>query len=34
MAGELFNRHAGVKMLHVRHKGNAQAIVDVHDRAP
>lgn len=29
MAGELFNRHVGVKMLHVPYKGNAQAIVDV-----
>ncbi|MBI2296202.1 MAG: tripartite tricarboxylate transporter substrate binding protein [Betaproteobacteria bacterium] len=29
MAAELFNRHAGVKMLHVPYKGNAQAIVDV-----
>lgn len=29
MAGELFNRHVGVKMLHVPYKGNAQAIIDV-----
>jgi len=29
MAAELFNRHAGVKMLHVPYKGNAQAILDV-----
>jgi tripartite-type tricarboxylate transporter receptor subunit TctC len=29
MAAELFNRHVGVKMLHVPYKGNAQAIVDV-----
>ena len=29
MASELFNRHVGVKMLHVPYKGNAQAIVDV-----
>ena len=29
MAAELFNRHAGVKMLHVPYKGNSQAIVDV-----
>jgi tripartite-type tricarboxylate transporter receptor subunit TctC len=29
MAAELFNRHAGVKMLHVPYKGNAQAIIDV-----
>ena len=29
MAAELFNRHAGLKMLHVPYKGNAQAIVDV-----
>lgn len=29
MAAELFNRHAGVKMLHIPYKGNAQAIVDV-----
>jgi tripartite-type tricarboxylate transporter receptor subunit TctC len=29
MASELFNRQAGVKMLHVPYKGNAQAIVDV-----
>jgi tripartite-type tricarboxylate transporter receptor subunit TctC len=28
-AAELFNRHAGVKMLHVPYKGNAPAIVDV-----
>ena len=29
MATELFNRQAGVKMLHVPYKGNAQAIIDV-----
>jgi tripartite-type tricarboxylate transporter receptor subunit TctC len=29
MAAELFNRRAGLKMLHVPYKGNAQAIVDV-----
>ena len=29
IAAELFNRHAGLKMLHVPYKGNAQAIVDV-----
>jgi tripartite-type tricarboxylate transporter receptor subunit TctC len=29
MAAELFNRQAGLKMLHVPYKGNAQAIVDV-----
>ena len=29
MATELFNRQAGVKMLHVPYKGNSQAIVDV-----
>jgi tripartite-type tricarboxylate transporter receptor subunit TctC len=29
MAAELFNRHAGLKMLHVPYKGNAQAIIDV-----
>lgn len=29
MAAELFNSHAGVRMLHVPYKGNAQAIVDV-----
>lgn len=29
MAAELFSRHAGLKMLHVPYKGNAQAIVDV-----
>lgn len=29
MAAELFNRHAGLRMLHVPYKGNAQAIVDV-----
>lgn len=29
MAAELFTRHAGLKMLHVPYKGNAQAIVDV-----
>jgi tripartite-type tricarboxylate transporter receptor subunit TctC len=29
MASELFNRQAGVTMLHVPYKGNAQAIVDV-----
>jgi tripartite-type tricarboxylate transporter receptor subunit TctC len=29
MAAELFNRHTGVKMLHVPYKGNSQAIVDV-----
>jgi tripartite-type tricarboxylate transporter receptor subunit TctC len=28
-AAELFNKHAGVKMLHVPYKGNAPAIVDV-----
>ena len=29
MAAELFSLHAGLKMLHVPYKGNAQAIVDV-----
>jgi tripartite-type tricarboxylate transporter receptor subunit TctC len=29
IAAELFNRHAGVKMLHVPYKGNSQAIIDV-----
>ncbi|MBI3043721.1 MAG: tripartite tricarboxylate transporter substrate binding protein [Betaproteobacteria bacterium] len=29
MAAELFSSHAGLKMLHVPYKGNAQAIVDV-----
>lgn len=29
MAVELFNRQAGVKMLHVPYKGNSQALVDV-----
>jgi len=29
IAGELFNRHAKVTMLHVPYKGNSQAIVDV-----
>ena len=29
MAAELFNRHVGLKMLHVPYKGNAQAIVDI-----
>ena len=29
MAGALFSRHAGLNMLHVPYKGNAQAIVDV-----
>ena len=29
IAGELFNRHAKVMMLHVPYKGNSQAIVDV-----
>jgi tripartite-type tricarboxylate transporter receptor subunit TctC len=29
IAAELFNRHAGLRMLHVPYKGNAQAIVDV-----
>ena len=29
MAAALFSRHAGLKMLHVPYKGNAQAIVDV-----
>jgi len=29
MAGELFSRQAGIKMLHVPYKGNSQAIVDV-----
>ncbi|HYC44982.1 MAG TPA: tripartite tricarboxylate transporter substrate binding protein [Burkholderiales bacterium] len=29
IAGELLSRHAGIKMLHVPYKGNAQAIVDV-----
>jgi len=29
MASELFNRQAGVQMLHVPYKGNSQAIVDV-----
>jgi tripartite-type tricarboxylate transporter receptor subunit TctC len=28
-AAELFNQRAGVKMLHVPYKGNAQAIVDI-----
>src|SRR5713101_100353 len=29
MAAELFNRQAGVKMLHVPYKGNSQALIDV-----
>lgn len=29
MAGELFSRQVGIKLLHVPYKGNAQAIVDV-----
>jgi tripartite-type tricarboxylate transporter receptor subunit TctC len=29
IAAELFNRHAGIKMLHVPYKGNSQAIIDV-----
>ena len=29
IAGELLSRHAGIRMLHVPYKGNAQAIVDV-----
>jgi tripartite-type tricarboxylate transporter receptor subunit TctC len=29
MAAELFNRQAGIKMLHVPYKGNSQALVDV-----
>src|SRR5260221_3611535 len=29
MAGQLFNRQAGVTMLHVPYKGNSQALVDV-----
>jgi tripartite-type tricarboxylate transporter receptor subunit TctC len=29
MAAELFNGYAGIRMLHVPYKGNAQAIVDV-----
>ena len=29
MAAELFSRQAGIRMLHVPYKGNAQAIVDV-----
>jgi tripartite-type tricarboxylate transporter receptor subunit TctC len=29
MAAELFNRHVGIRMLHVPYRGNAQAIVDV-----
>src|SRR5256885_7336823 len=29
MAAELFNRQAGVTMLHVHYKGNSQALVDV-----
>jgi tripartite-type tricarboxylate transporter receptor subunit TctC len=29
MAAELFNRQAGVRMLHVPYKGNSQALVDV-----
>jgi len=29
IAAELFGRHAGLKMLHVPYKGNAQAVVDV-----
>src|SRR5256885_14741429 len=29
MAAELFNRQAGVTMLHVPYKGNSQALVDV-----
>ena len=29
LAAELFNRQAGLKMLHVPYKGNAQAMIDV-----
>ena len=29
MAAELFSRQAGIRMLHVPYKGNAQAIVDI-----
>jgi len=29
MAGELFSRQAGIKMLHVPYKGNAPALIDV-----
>src|SRR5256885_17175037 len=29
MAAELFNRQAGVTMLHVPYKGNSQALIDV-----
>ena len=29
MAAELFNRQAGIKMLHVPYKGNSQALIDV-----
>jgi len=29
MAGELFSRQAGVRLLHVPYKGNSQALVDV-----
>src|SRR5882757_535335 len=29
MAAELFNRQAGIRMLHVPYKGNSQALVDV-----
>ena len=29
MAGELFSRQAGIRMLHVPYKGNSQALVDV-----
>jgi tripartite-type tricarboxylate transporter receptor subunit TctC len=29
MAGELFSRQVGIKLLHVPYKGNAQAIIDV-----
>jgi tripartite-type tricarboxylate transporter receptor subunit TctC len=29
MAAELFNRQAGVRMLHVPYKGNSQALIDV-----
>ena len=29
MAGELFSRQAGIRMLHVPYKGNSQALIDV-----
>lgn len=29
MAAELFNRQAGIRMLHVPYKGNSQALIDV-----